>query len=244
MTDSHFKNSWQEMKSFCELLASLPAKDYHLVLLGDLFHCWIDIAKTLSREQKKLLQFLVAFRKKGGSISFLMGNRDILFTKKNWLSFDFGEPFDYVSQHTLVFQTKNNKKILFEHGDLINQQDKHYLLWRKFIRSWFSKTCVSLIPALWTQKLILYTEKKLKKTNKKHKKNFPKKTWQHFLSQKSAYQLCIIGHFHPKKTLFEKHKFNKTVVEAIILKAWMDAPVYLLINEKLQVSINTFIISV
>ena len=44
MTDSHFKNSWQEMKPFCELLASLPAKDYHLVLLGDLFQCWVDLA--------------------------------------------------------------------------------------------------------------------------------------------------------------------------------------------------------
>ena len=66
----------------------------------------MNIEKTILSEQKKLLQFLVAFRKKGGTISFLMGNRDILFTKKNWLSFDFGEPFDYVSQHTLVFNGK------------------------------------------------------------------------------------------------------------------------------------------
>ena len=78
----------------------------------------------------------------------------------------------------------------------------------------------------------------LEKYKQKTQKNFSLKKWQHFLSQKSAYQLCIIGHFHPKKTLFEKHKFNKTVVEAIILKAWMDAPVYLLINEKLQVTLK------
>ena len=235
MTDSHFKNSWQEMKPFCELLASLPAKDYHLVLLGDLFQCWVDLAKTFFSEQKKLLKYLVDFRKKGGNVHFLMGNRDIFFSKKNILRFDFGEPFDIVSQDFLAFETKDKKKIFFEHGDLINQQDKHYLLWRKFIRSWFSKACVSLLPVLWTQKLMLHAEKKLKNTNKKHKKIFPKKAWQHFLSQKSAYQLCIIGHFHPKKTLFEKHKFNKTVIESIILKAWMDAPVYLLINKKLQV---------
>ena len=98
ITDNHFKNSWAAIKPFCSLLDSLSAKDYHLVLLGDLFHCWMNIEKTILSEQKKLLQFLVAFRKKGGTISFLMGNRDILFTKKNWLSFDFGEPFDYVSQ--------------------------------------------------------------------------------------------------------------------------------------------------
>ena len=238
ITDNHFKNSWAAIKPFCSLLDSLSAKDYHLVLLGDLFHCWMNIEKTILSEQKKLLQFLVAFRKKGGTISFLMGNRDILFTKKNWLSFDFGEPFDYVSQHTLVFQTKNNKKILFEHGDLINQQDKNYLLWRKFVRSNFLKICFSLIPSLWTHKLLVNAEKQLKNINKKNKKIFPQKAWQYFLSQQSAYQLCVIGHFHPQKNHFEKHKFNKTVVEAIILRAWMDAPVYLVIDQRLKVSMK------
>ncbi len=233
-TDSHFQNSWQEMKHFCKLLASLPAKDYHLVLLGDLFHCWTDLAKTLFSEQKKLLQYLVDFRKKGGAVHFLMGNRDIFFSKKQTLRFDFGKPFDSVSRHFLVFETKDEKKIFFEHGDLINQQDKNHLLWRKFIRSYFVKICFCLIPSCWIKKFIFYAEKKLKNQNKKHKKLFPKEAWLKFLSQKSAYQLCVVGHFHPKKTLFEKHKFKKTTIEAIILKAWMDEPVYLVIDQRLK----------
>ena len=83
-----------------------------------------------------------------------------------------------------------------------------------------------------------WNKRKTNFINKIAQTNFSQKAWQYFLSQQSAYQLCVIGHFHPQKTHFEKHKFNKTVVEAIILRAWMDAPVYLVIDQRLKVSMK------
>ena len=59
ITDNHFKNSWASASNApvvdtIEKLDSLSAKDYHLVLLGDLFHCWMNIEKTILSEQKKI----------------------------------------------------------------------------------------------------------------------------------------------------------------------------------------------
>ena len=226
ISDAHFKNDWENISPFCNLLDSLTAKNYHLILLGDLFHIWFNIPSFLSKEQKKLLQFLEQFRKKGAQISFLVGNRDIFFRQNT----DF-LPFDFISSNSLIFETSNKKKILFEHGDLINKADKSYFIWRRFIRSNLVKNLFLLMPVNSLNKLAQFTERALKK-NKKHKINFPHKYWIQFLEKNSDCSLCVVGHFHPKKNII--HKQGKTT--GIVLEDWMDRQVYHFIDQELNLT--------
>ena len=226
VTDQHFPNVWKVIRPFCELLDSLQASDYHLILLGDLFRTWFSLPKTFSKEQTKLVAVLTKFRKNGGQISFLIGNRDIFFSESNPFL-----PFDYCSFSSLIFQTNSGARILFTHGNLINRQDKNYFLWRKIIHSFAMKCFISLLSTNYLTKLTQSAEQKIKTTNQEHKQRFCKEEWRYFLTQNSNCNLCVVGHFHPPKMLVEK--IGSTT--GIILEAWEDKPAYLIIKHNLQV---------
>ena len=227
VSDQHFLNNWENIQPFCDLVESLRAEDYYLILLGDLFHYWFGVLKKLTNEQKKLLQFFQDFQKKGGKIALLIGNRDILFSENH--SFLF---FDYCSFKELTFNTKKNKKITFTHGNLINRKDKLYFLWRKIAHSWLMKFFIFVIPKFYFKRITDILERKLKKSNKKAKIFFPQEEWEYFLSQHQDSDICVVGHFHPLELIEKKHGNTK----GLVLEAWADKPAYLLIDENLQIS--------
>ena len=227
VSDQHFLNNWESIQPFCNLVTSLKAEEYCLVLLGDLFHYWFGIFKVLTNEQKKLLQFFRNFQKKGGKIALLIGNRDILFSENHSFL-----PFDFCSFKELTFSTKKNKKITFTHGNLINHKDKLYFFWRILAHSWLMKLFIFIIPKIYFKKIVNNLEKQLKKTNKKEKTFFPDKEWKYFLSKHQDSDICIAGHFHPMELIEKKQGRTK----GIILEAWIDKPTYLLIDENLQIS--------
>lgn len=227
VTDHHFPNYWNFIQPFCDFLANFSAEKYYLILLGDLFHTWFGIKKTLSHTQKKLIKKLKNFQKNGGKIAFLVGNRDIFFSEKN----DF-LPFNVCSFEGIIFENNKKQKILFTHGNLINQQDKNYLKWRKIVHSFAMKWFVSVLPNSYLKKITIAAEQKLKLSNQEKKTKNYTKEWLRFLSENEVYDFCIVGHFHPEKMVVEQRKNNT----GIILEAWMDKPAYLTITPDLKVS--------
>lgn len=227
-SDHHFKNSEQEIEPFKKLLQSLDPKKYHLILLGDLFHFWINIPKTITKYQQNLLNILENFKKKGGQVSLVVGNRDIFFKNNNKFL-----PFDFIAYKSLILETAG-KKILFEHGDLIDTKNKKYLLWRTFIRSSIIKYFLLLLPSSLIKKIASYLEKTLKKSTLKKNNTLPQTEWENFIKKNSNIDLCVVGHFHPHKTIVTK----KNNTKAIIIADWLETKTYVEINQKLQFFIN------
>ena len=227
ITDQHFSNDWKVIEPFCKLLANFNAKKYYLILLGDLFHTWFGIKKKLSSLQKKLIKVFDVFQKNGGKIAFLVGNRDIFFSETNNFL-----PFNYCSFEGLVFENQREQKIFFAHGNLINKKDIKYLLWRRLVHSLAMKWFINVLPGNYLEKIATVTEQKLKKTNQGKKRRFYKQQWLNFLYQNRDCELCVVGHFHPSEMVVEKRQENT----GIILEAWLDKPIYLTIDENLQIT--------
>src|SRR5688500_15551102 len=108
--------------------------------MGDLFVAWIAIDRFLTDLQREVLARFEAIRARGGSIRFVVGNRDYLPERM------LGRAFDAVhGEETLIDLCGAPTMIV--HGDRLNPRDRPYLAWYRFSRSRPLEALIERLPA-------------------------------------------------------------------------------------------------
>jgi UDP-2,3-diacylglucosamine hydrolase len=168
----------------------------HLVLLGDLFQAWVGLRKFETRDIAAVVGALEDLRASGTRLEYIEGNRDFFLRGSVY------EPlFELVALETSA--EVGGRRVLFVHGDGLNDRDRQYLFWR-----WLSKRAWVLwllraLPAALARRFVASTERRLGDTNFKHKARIPEQAIRRYAERRlrEGYDLLVLGHFHEPRTL-------------------------------------------
>jgi UDP-2,3-diacylglucosamine hydrolase len=186
------ENSWKE-------------KD-DVLIVGDLFDLWLGWENLTMEFQRPILDQMKHFASSGLKIDYVEGNRDFGITELE------GIIFRRVAAGALEFDWYG-KKIHAEHGDLINESDRQYRLWRKISKNRFSYFVLRHLPPFATLRMAIRLEQGMKQTNRKHKSYYPEQGAQKFSRAifEKGFDIIVVGHFHIEKTI-EMHLKNQNVL--------------------------------
>jgi UDP-2,3-diacylglucosamine pyrophosphatase LpxH len=238
VADSHLESVPFDVECMIEFVKALHPDEHVLLYLGDLFHIWTESSRYHTTRQQQLLNELIAFRRKGGTVLLTVGNRDLFFEDQPFSSAEVDQPFDAISRGSLSL-CAGKDLILAHHGDTVSRSDSAYLFWRKFIRSSLIKFIFNLIPAEQGKKLLFASEKRIKKTNQKFRICFPEKDWRKYIEtyqERCAPHLLLVGHFHPKEPIVN----TQGSTTGIVVPSWHMTQTYIAIDAQLRFQVQQF----
>jgi UDP-2,3-diacylglucosamine hydrolase len=189
--DPHFAPGDGEIPLFLRWVeAFLESEADHLVLLGDLFQVWVGDGRTLSPDQRAVLDAVSGAARRGRTVVYLAGNRDY-FMEAEARRRGILAPEHWDLQAGVL-------RLRFEHGDLINTSDRPYLGWREVSRSGAVRALVGSLPVPWSAALARALERRLSGTNQSYKAYEPGRelqTWAEGLAGEGIGG-AVLGHFH------------------------------------------------
>lgn len=162
-----------------------------LIILGDLFSNWIGMDDLLSDYQKEIIKALNHLKENGKEIIFLEGNRDYFVDELK------ETPFSFIGKNYKI-DFQNGTKILFEHGETINWEDRNYLLWSNITRTEGVKSLLKILKKDFAKNLAEKLEEKLSRTNYEHKIEIPFDEIKKYAKslKEEGYTNVVLGHFH------------------------------------------------
>ncbi|MBT4289138.1 MAG: hypothetical protein HOD92_17565 [Deltaproteobacteria bacterium] len=212
IADPHLGTQTGDVARIISFIRTIDPHQTKLVFLGDLFHIWAGPLRYHSKQVRMLLSEIEAYQKSGGESYLVVGNREVLFRKFEKKAQYL--PFTRIANDYLSL-TLGKYHIVFNHGDLVNRQDKKYLIWRRFVRHPLFEFMMNTLPAKLANKILVSGEKNLKLTNHIYRKEFPKSEWTSFIERcYSIYQFdfLFVGHFHPKEMILDSFRSSTAVV--------------------------------
>ncbi|MDT8447673.1 MAG: hypothetical protein RRB13_12340 [bacterium] len=233
IADPHLGARPGDLAAVTQLILSLDPARQELIFLGDLFHIWAGPERFHTDEVKALMATLWAFRERGGSSRLVVGNRDAFFKEVQVGEPPYqGLPFARIAQDFDRIETPQGL-LLCTHGDLVNQEDRAYLRWRKVIRSRVFRWAFELMPKAWAKKLMFGLEAKLRESNLNYKMSFPTEQWENWTRQLAAQErpkLVLVGHFHPSEPIDQSIESG----HAVVVPGWLEGCRYLKIHADLS----------
>jgi UDP-2,3-diacylglucosamine pyrophosphatase LpxH len=156
----------------------------------------------------------------GVTIKFVEGNRDFGVRRHH-----LGRPFAAVAE-TRIVEAHCGRRILAEHGDEVNLEDRQYRLWKRVSKSWAVYGAFRLLPGragTWAGESL---ERKLSGTNMKHKARFPDSQCRAYANGLlgSACDTIVLGHFH------EERRIDLPGGTVFVLPTWRGTNRYLLFD--------------
>ena len=148
LSDAHLKSGRD--KSYCDLMRFLDSlgaeKLDHLFIAGDFFDFWFGRRDLVYPDFMPVIEKLMALRDAGAHIGLCEGNHD--FFLEDYFA---GIPGFTVYRESAVFDLEG-RKTLVAHGDLVDRENRGYLLLRKILRSGLFYRMQRNIPSriLWT----------------------------------------------------------------------------------------------
>lgn len=225
----------EEMGRFIETLDPAVSE---LVFLGDLFHIWAGPEKYHTPLVSRMLESLRGYRKVGGRVFLVVGNRDAFLSghpKNRRLQH---LPFDAIFPDFGILKP-GSREVMVVHGDTVNQHDVRYLRWRRTIRHPLFERFFDLLPASWVKRIMFRLEANLQQTNMEYRRQFPVVEWDCFVDRAAAehgVDLLLCGHFHPKELII-KTSGNTT---AIVVPDWIREGAYLRVDADLSYELCRF----
>lgn len=180
-----------------------------LVLLGDIFQAWVGLPAFETDATRQFCAALAQLREQGVWIAYIEGNRDFFLSHER-----YAEAFDVLA--TEVALEVGDRRILFVHGDGLNERDLQYRTWRRLSKSAPVRSLLRLLPGRWARAFVERTEKRLAGTNFKHKRRLPEAAILGYGERRLAegHDLLVLGHFHePRSWQLERG-------EVRVLDAW------------------------
>lgn len=211
--DSHIGLSEGDEKPIVKWLDRLAAHAPRaLYLNGDVFHYLIGDRKFFTPSVHKFFAKLRELRSAGIDIYYVEGNRDFFLNgtiaEESVTELSTHSSFDAGAHRYLVI-----------HGDMINDRDRQYRMWRRVSKNPVTKIGVSLVPGPLARWFVDRMEKKLARTNFKHKQRLPVELMEEYGRKQHThgYDRIVFGHFH-----------HKTIVPAgdatvAVLPAWYES---------------------
>ncbi len=238
IADPHLGVTSGDVEEMIRFIGTLDPVDNDLLFLGDLFHIWAGPEKYHTPPVESMLLVLKDFRKQGGKVYLVVGNRDVFLSghpeNKRLMNLPFDGIFPDFGKISL-----GGHQVMAVHGDTINTLDTRYLKWRRTIRHpWFEKF-FDLMPAGWVKKIMFRLESDLKQTNLDYRKSFPVGEWDRFVDHVSndhSPGLLLCGHFHPKDMIIKK----AGEMTAIVIPDWFKTGDCLRISSDLSYELCQF----
>ncbi len=220
MSDLHLRGAKSEdierLVNFVDYLNNINS-NAQLFLVGDIFDFWFGDASPVKAKSKILLEKLSRYNKENSEVIFFEGNHDVHLFKS--LTERYG--FEVVPERKIV--EINNKKIVLEHGDLFDPEDKNYLFLRRFLRkNWLKFLSHKIVPDFIVAGIGYYFSKQSSKTTKvrsNEKSRIVKNKFRSYANRQLkifSADVFIAGHTHER--LMETHD-QKTVIN---LGSWFD----------------------
>jgi len=156
ISDVHIKDQTDYATSkFFEFLDHPRVKESNIVfLLGDIFDLMVGPFDEYLNQFELIFLKLHHLIKRGVKIYYVAGNHDFfledVFSKWKKLNNINNEQFIYIEGKVII--QNNNKRIHFSHGDDIEIDNYNYVLYKRFINSFFMK---SVIKHIFKYKLVL-----------------------------------------------------------------------------------------
>ena len=197
VADTHLVRRDEELDRFVAFVDSLAGRAAYLYHLGDLFNIWLGKRRFEMEHMGPVLEALRRVASSGTRVRLVEGNRDF-HVGEGYL----GDPFESVfpDQHTLDFR---GRRFWIAHGDLVNEADRQYRLWRRVSKSSPVWAGVSLLPSRTGISLGERLEGRLRGTNVRHKSYFPTEACETYGRRRIAegFDRVLLGHIHIERTI-------------------------------------------
>jgi len=197
IADSHMVRRDEELDRFTALLDSLAGNTARLYLLGDIFNIWLGSRRYEMDHMLPVLEALRRLTAGGTAVRYVEGNRDFHIADGY-----LGDPFDAVIPDGEEIRF-GGRRFWLSHGDLVNEADRQYRLWRRFSKSRPLWTFLSALPAGVGRSLANALERRLRGTNVRHKSYFPLEACEAYGARliERGFDRVFLGHIHIEKML-------------------------------------------
>ncbi|MEO8218972.1 MAG: UDP-2,3-diacylglucosamine diphosphatase [Acidobacteriota bacterium] len=179
-----------------------------LYLNGDVFHYLIGDEKFFTDSVRNFFAKLLELKSQGIRIYYIEGNRD--FFLKGTIAEKAVTKLALSSSFTA-----GSRRYLVIHGDMINDRDFQYRMWRRISKNPVTRIGVKLVPGPLARRFVHKAEQRLARSNFKHKRRLPIELMEQYGRKKSAegFDMIVFGHFH-HKTIVPAGKATVTVLPA------------------------------
>ncbi len=167
-----------------EATARLPRADW--LFLGDVFDVWVGLPGMETESQRVFLDWVDRRRAAGRWVGLWMGNREYFLDRH-------AGRFDLMGEG--LGGRLEGEALTWEHGDLINAEDRQYRLWNFVSRSGLLWLVFRLLPSGTARKVSAWMERKLRTTNATYKLTFPREAFR-AAAQSHPGTTFLTGHFH------------------------------------------------
>ncbi len=211
--DSHIGLADGDEKPIVKWLDRLAAlRPSALYLNGDVFHYLIGDTKFFTQSVYKFFAKLRELKDQGVRIHYIEGNRDF------FLNGTLAEESVTDLAMSATFEAGPHRYLVI-HGDMINDRDHQYRMWRRLSKNPVTRVGVRIIPGPIARRFVDRMEKSLAKSNFKHKRRLPVELMEAYGRKQhgKGFDRVIFGHFH-----------HKTIVPAgdatvCVLPAWYES---------------------
>lgn len=189
-------------------------------IVGDFLELWIGLSGLESAWQEPLFAPLRELKKSGVILRYVWGNKDYFVAEWNRRH----SLFDEVTDRAVVASPAG--LLHLEHGDLVNEQDRPYRLWRAVSRSTPFSLLAKAMPRALLARAADNAAKKMQATNRYHKSYFPEAALRaRARALPPGPATLVFGHFHQ---FHELAAGDKKIVTLPFLGAehagiWVDA---------------------
>jgi UDP-2,3-diacylglucosamine hydrolase len=214
------------------LLKNLPQDVTHLVLVGDIFDWWVASHSYFTKRYSKIIKEFKNLIDRNVEIHYFEGNHDLLL-KKFWEK-ELGMHV-HTDEHFFNF---DGLIVRAEHGDLMNKEDKGYLLLRKTLRSFPVNFLMTELPGKMMEVIgdrlsrvsRFYTDR----MNQAYKDKVKKITHDYakMIYQEKPFDLIITGHTHVDDDY--TFEIGTKKARSINLGSWLDRPKALVVTSTEQ----------
>ncbi|MGH9868932.1 MAG: UDP-2,3-diacylglucosamine diphosphatase [Candidatus Polarisedimenticolia bacterium] len=197
VADTHLTTADPEVETFIAFLETVGPRLGTLFHLGDLFNVWFGEPKFRMPHQQRVLDAFARLSARGVVLKFVEGNRDFGIRRHH-----LGAPFAEVAEGRLV-QAYGGRRILAEHGDEVNLEDRQYRLWKRVSKSGAIYGSFRRLPGAWGIRAGEKLERRLSGTNLRNKSNFPDAQCRAYASGLlgTTCDTIVLGHFHDERRL-------------------------------------------
>ena len=197
IADSHMIRRDAELGRFVALLDSLAGNTSVLYLLGDIFNIWLGSRRLEMDHMGPVLASLRRLAAGGARVRYVEGNRDFHIADGY-----LGDPFEAIvpeGEETAF----GGRRFWVAHGDLVNEADRQYRLWRRISKGRLLWKGFSALPSGIGKRLANALEGRLRGTNVRHKSYFPLGACERYGRRLIAagYDRILLGHIHIERVL-------------------------------------------
>ncbi|MCX7982028.1 MAG: UDP-2,3-diacylglucosamine diphosphatase [Syntrophales bacterium] len=182
----------------------------HLYLLGDIFDFWFARKEVIYPEYQPVLEKLKELKRRGVQIFYFEGNHDFFLREY------FSHSIEAIVYEDWGDITIDGHRFLLAHGDLIDRQNRSYLMLRSLLRSRAFYLFQRILPLKFVWRIAGFSSDLGKEKRQSGEENLLNIMHSYALKCfAQGYDAAIFGHCHLPR-LYSYHREEKNKVFAVL----------------------------